>query len=175
MRGIKQGARLKLALVVMGLALFAAGSASAFVTAPAPGTWQSLTRCLTTGSVSVSSGQYLRIGWGSITEAQSYDFLAAQSGSLTISNTSGVAAQWAWPTGDTSFWTQPALVSAPGNQINGGRPIWFTGAFFQVNLAPGSYTISMTTSISRAVYDGSDVYKKGSSWFSVSGCTLTVT
>ena len=119
-----------------------------------------------------TTGNYLRIGWGTITEAQSYNFLAAQSGTLSITGPNG-SQSWTWAAGNTANWTVPALVSAPGNQLNGGKPIWFTGAFFQVNLAPGSYTISANLAINKTVQDGGGAIKAGS-WFTTSACSLVV-
>jgi hypothetical protein len=162
--------------VVVSTTLLATSGASAFITAPAPGTWVSLTQCLTAGSITRSSAQttYLRIGWGSITEAQAYNFLAAQSGTMTVTgNNSVVTTQW--PTGSDQFWTVPTLISAPGNKANGGRPLWFTAAYLPVGGAPGTYTISLTTPLAKNAYDGVSVIRRGSSWFTVSNCTLILT
>ena len=161
-----------LLLALVSAALVATNAASAFVTNPGPGTWRSLTTCLNGGTITLTSGQYLRIGWGTITETQSYNFLDAQSGTVSITGTNG-SQSWTWGVGDTTNWTVPALVSAPGNQLNGGKPIWFTGAFLQVTLPPGSYTISANLAINKTVQDGGGSVKQGS-WFTTSACSLVV-
>jgi hypothetical protein len=156
-------------------ALLVAGTAAAYTTAPAAGTWVSLTRCFTQGSVTVQQGQYLRAAWGTVSQQQSLDFLAAQNLTLTVTSGASTVAAYVYPTGDTTVWTQPTLVDQP-NTLNGNKPISVTAAFFQVNIAPGTYSLSTAgTSVNRAVFDGQSVVKKGQNWFPISGCTLIVT
>ena len=171
--------RFKLVLLgVISTALLVTSTAFAYITAPPQGDWVSLTRCFNSGSVTVQQGDYLRAGWGTISEQQSLDFLAAQSFSLTATDTSTepdtVHTLASWGTGDTTYFTQPTLTNAP-NDFNQNRPFYFTGAFIQVNLAPKTYTLTSTSSLSRAVFDGVTVYKKGTNWFTIPTCTLTVT
>ncbi len=155
-------------LAVVSAALLATGAASAYITAPPPGTWVSLTRCFTTGSITLSQGQYLRAGWGTVSEQQSLDFLAAQNFTLTVSGTNGTT--YSWSTGNTDSWTVPTKIAI------GGKPLWQTTAFIQVNLPVGTYSLSTAgTSVNRAVFDGEAVTKKGENWFAIPSCTLTVT
>jgi hypothetical protein len=161
--------------------LVGASTASAFIANPqAPGNWGTLTGCLSSGQVVVAtgdqtfnSGDYLRLGWGTNTQAQSSNFLAAQSGTLSITGANG-SQSWTWGVGDTDDWTTPVLMSAPGNTVNGGKPLWVTFTFLQVTLPPGTYTVSANFAVDRTVQDGSKQPIRPGSWFSTSGCTLTV-
>ena len=112
-----------------------------------------------------------------MSQQQSLDFLATQNFSLTATGTGTTTGTYSlgWGTGNTDSWTAPALTSAP-NDFNQNRPFWLTAAFIQVNLPTGTYSLSTAgTSINRAVFDGVTVYKKGTNWFSIPACTLTVT
>jgi hypothetical protein len=156
-------------LAVVSVALLATSSASAYITAPPPGTWKSLTQCITQGSITLSQGQYLRVGWGTVSQQQSLDFLDAQNLTLTASGTNGTYA-FGWGTGNATLWTQPTQIAVSG------KPIWQTTGFVQVNIPTGTYSLSTAgTSVNRAVFDGSDVTKKGQNWFAIPSCTLTVT
>jgi len=162
-------------LAMVSAALLAANGAAAFVDPPAPGTWKSLTQCLTNGAMTQSSGQYLRFAWGSLTEAQAYNFLDAQSWTMTLTGPGpgGNTATYGQNTGDTSAFTVPTRITQP-NQ-NGGKPFWLTALFFPINMPTGTYTLSLTTSLAKTSFDGTTVYQAGTSWFTVSGCTLIVT
>ena len=170
-----------MAACAMVAVLVAAGTAGAFIANPqAPGNWGTLTSCLTVGEVRVAagdgqfnSGDYLRLGWGTNTEAQSYSFLAAQSGTLSITGDNGTQS-WTWGVGDTTNWTTPALMSAPGNTVNGGKPLWVTFTVLRVTLPPGSYTVSANFAVDKTVQDGSKQPTLAGSWFSTSSCTLTI-
>jgi hypothetical protein len=165
-----------LASLVAIVALLAVGAASAYITPPAASV--SATQCFVgSHSVTVASGGYLRFGWGTISNQQALDFLAAQNFTLTATGTNsppkfttGTFTLASWGTGNTDSWTEPRQVSV------GGRPIYQTTAFVQVNLAPGDYTLSTAgTSVSRAVFDGEAVTKKGENWYPITGCLLIVT
>lgn len=161
--------------------LVGASSASAFIANPqAPGNWGTLTGCISAGQVTTPQGQgpfntgdYLRLGWGTNTEAQSNKFLEAQSATLSISGANG-SQSWTWGVGDTTHWTVPALQPAPGNTVNGGKPLWLTFTFLQVTLPAGTYTVSANFALDRVVQDGSKQPINPGSWFSTSSCMLTV-
>jgi hypothetical protein len=161
--------------------LVGASTASAFIPNPqAPGNWGTLTGCISgAGQVVVpnngvfNTNDYLRLGWGTSTEAQSYNFLAAQSGTVSITGANG-SQSWTWGVGDTDDWTIPALMSAPGNTVNGGKPLWITFTFLQVTLPPGTYTVSANFAVNQTVQDGSKQPIRPGSWFSTSSCTLTI-
>ena len=68
------------------------------------------------------------------------------------------------------------MILASGGVPNNGKPLYTTNAFVQVNLAPGTYTLSTAgTTVNRAVFDGENVTKKGSNWYDITGCTLIIT
>ena len=172
------------AMLVVGVLAVGASTGGAYIPSPqAPGNWGSLTGCISNGAVHATgdgvfnTGDYLRIAWGNNTEAQSYNFLDAVSGTITVSGTNGTQTFTVAPgtsTGPNSVWTQPVLQAAPGNTLNAGKPIWFTAAFFQVNLPAGTYTINGSFQNSKTLNDGQNVIKANSTWFSTSGCTLVV-
>jgi hypothetical protein len=162
--------------------LVGASTASATIPNPqAPGNWGTLTSCTPSGGQVVvaagdqtfNTGDYLRLGWGTSTQAQSYNFLAAQRGTLSITGTNGTQS-WTWAFGDTSNWTAPALLRAPGNTLNGGGPLWQTFTFLQVTLPAGTYTVSANFEVNKTLQDGSQQPVRPGSWFSTSSCTLTI-
>ena len=169
-------------LALVSLALLAASTASAYITSP-PATATSLTQCFVgSHSVTIASGGWLRFGWGTVSNQQSLDFLAAQNFTLKATGTNTApkftppneTTVASWGTGNTDNWTAPTQVT--DGVANGGKPFYRTTAYIQVNLAPGDYTLSTAgTSVNRAVFDGEFVTKKNENWYQISGCTLIVT
>jgi hypothetical protein len=167
---------------LVSLALLATSTASAYIAA-VPGTSTSLTQCFVgSHSVTIVQGGYLRFGWGTVSQQQSLDFLAAQNFTLKATGTNtapkfttGEFTVASWATGNTDNWTAPVLVTEQ-NTVNGNKPFYRTNAYIQVNLAPGDYTLStLGTSVNRAVFDGQFVTKKNENWYPITGCTLIVT
>jgi hypothetical protein len=172
--------------------LVGVGTAAAYITPPAPPNY-SLTLCYqgrTIGSNDAPSNPTihagdtvrLRIGWGTLTEAQSLNFLDAQNGlpGITIhqgSPTGPVVSTATWQTGDASGWTAPTEVTNPGT--NGGKPFWLTNTFRTMgSFSAGNYYVDADLKITKTLFDGTTTYpaseKKPASWISISGCPMTV-
>jgi hypothetical protein len=179
-----------LVCVALIASLVGVGTAAAYITPPPPGTWNTLTVCYnparTIGSgdapsnpvIHAGNSVTLRIGWGANTEAQSLNFLDAQNGIPGIqvhqgSATGTVVATATWPAGDTSGWTAPVQITNPA--ANGGKPFWQTFTYRTMGpFAAGTYYIDADLKVTKTVFDGSDVYKAGSSWISITGCPMVV-
>lgn len=195
----------KKVLLLVGVAaafLVSAASAGAYVTPPVNRSGvHSLITCLysgsnppppgviggtgdSKGSISSSTDLWLTVGWGAATQSQINNFLAAEYGSVVISqydeSTGTVGSpvrsiSWGDPTAkketDVSLWTAPAAVNDP--RLNGGKPFWVTQFFWDVGpLASGSYWVAPDFELIKAMFDGSTTVKPGP-WANT-GCEMVV-
>jgi len=136
------------------------------------------------GSISASTDLWLTIGWGANTQAQLGNFLAAEYGSVVISQydetTKTVGStvdsiSWGNPTlkkqTDVSLWTAPAAVNDP--RLNSGRPFWQSRFYWNVGLLPsGSYWVAPDFELTKTTFDGTSNVPAGP-WDNT-GCELVV-
>jgi hypothetical protein len=173
-------------LVALGVVV----SASAYTKAPSSPTHSLVGVCLkynqgqpyalggygdNAGSITAGSPLYLRIGYGAATQKEVLDFLNKQSGTVTIQDSTGAqVASTVWSTGDTSYWAAPAkakLVTTGGNPITG----FAATAYVPMGPAPasGNYTVNADIELAGQVFDG-QTYEGPGTWFSTTGCPMTV-
>jgi hypothetical protein len=120
----------------------------------------------------------LRYGWGALKTSQLDEFLAIQSGSVTLENSAGTPIYTeAWGVGNSTGW------SSYFNQMltpakDGSGPLkegWATRKHSQFGtLAPGTYFLTVDLRIAGAVKDGFHTARAGS-WVKVTDCQFTVT
>ena len=168
-------------LLLTALALVMAGSAGATHTDPMG--FQNISPWLCSPS---TDGQHshqfsstapirIRYGWGALQPSQLDKFLAVQSGTVTVRNSSGSpVVSDSWSEGDSSGWSPYFSATLTGWHGGATYDGWATLKHTVVGmLAPGTYTLDVNLRISKTVFDGFGSVPKGA-WGLVSNCSFTV-
>jgi hypothetical protein len=131
------------------------------------------------GPIAAGSPVVLKSGWGAVTKPEVSDFLNAQSGTITVSDSTGTVVKTvSWPQKSTQYWTAPSQANL---QAGSGQPTvqgWNTSMYVPVgSFSSGSYSVTVHIPLANVVSDGLFSYGPGTAYpapLDVT-CQMTVT
>jgi len=171
-----------LAITALVIAGALAGAASANID---PQGYQRITpyRCPEFGGPGIQFGTdqeglgvRLAYGWAAQQTVQLDQFLAVQSGTVTLTGPNNYSHTDSWAKGDTTGWSPYTVTQGTPPGQSQPTDVYLTQKFtnFGNGLAAGNYLLSVDLRIKTGVNDGYGAAKPGS-WVKVTNCPVTIT